>query len=53
MIKLRKPREDTPLQEKLEHLGEMIGYGGAAVAVSLFLILIIRWAAFDGASVVS
>jgi Ca2+-transporting ATPase len=42
--RMQKEREDTPLQKKLEILGGQIGWGGAAVAIMLFLILLIRWA---------
>jgi Ca2+-transporting ATPase len=44
MQEMQKEREETPLQKKLEKLGAQIGWGGAAVAVCLFLILVIKWA---------
>eukprot|EP00486_Rosalina_sp_Unknown_P014513 CAMPEP_0201579392 /NCGR_PEP_ID=MMETSP0190_2-20130828/26911_1 /ASSEMBLY_ACC=CAM_ASM_000263 /TAXON_ID=37353 /ORGANISM="Rosalina sp." /LENGTH=769 /DNA_ID=CAMNT_0048013763 /DNA_START=180 /DNA_END=2486 /DNA_ORIENTATION=+ len=47
MAKLKDDRDATPLQEKLEVLGAQIGWGGMAVAILLFLILIIYWAIDD------
>eukprot|EP01084_Bolivina_argentea_P047034 86648_1 len=47
MAKLTDERDNTPLQDKLEILGAQIGWGGMAVAIALFLILIIYWAVDD------
>jgi len=47
MLKLKDDRDNTPLQDKLEKLGAQIGWGGTAVAIALFLILIITWAVGD------
>jgi len=43
MLKLQDERDETPLQKKLSKLGGQIGILGTVVAVSLFLILTIRW----------
>jgi len=43
MAKLKDERDATPLQDKLEVLSKQIGLGGIAVAILLFLILLIRW----------
>ena len=45
--RLKDDRDATPLQDKLEVLGAQIGWGGMAVAIALFLILIIYWAVDD------
>ena len=47
LYRLSDDRDPTPLQEKLEVLGAQIGWGGMAVAIALFLILIIYWAIDD------
>eukprot|EP01083_Nonionella_stella_P056300 148336_1 len=47
MAKLKDERDNTPLQDKLEVLGTQIGWGGMAVAIVLFLILVIYWAVED------
>lgn len=43
MSSLRKEREMTPLQHRLEHLAGLIGKIGLFSAVLLFVTLIIRW----------
>uniref|UniRef100_A0A6A7G4K6 Calcium-transporting ATPase n=1 Tax=Hirondellea gigas TaxID=1518452 RepID=A0A6A7G4K6_9CRUS len=43
MSRLDEDRPQTPLQEKLEHIAKVIGYGGAIIAVVLFSILLVRW----------
>jgi len=43
LAKLKEERSNTPLQDKLEYLGKQIGWGGMAVAIVLFLILLIKW----------
>lgn len=41
--KLIEPREQTPLQEKLESLAKLIGYVGMGVAALLFIVLTIEF----------
>eukprot|EP00761_Pharyngomonas_kirbyi_P011758 gb/GECH01011784.1/.p1 GENE.gb/GECH01011784.1/~~gb/GECH01011784.1/.p1 ORF type:complete len:1002 (+),score=264.50 gb/GECH01011784.1/:1-3006(+) len=41
MQNLKKEDENTPLQDKLEHLASLIGYVGMAVAVLDFIVLLI------------
>ena len=40
---------NTPLQDKLEHMAELIGYGGMIAAVATFIVMIISiWARHHG-----
>lgn len=43
LLSLRVEQEDTPLQIKLDHLAESIARVGAAVALLLFVILLIKY----------
>ena len=45
MVSLQTENEDTPLQVKLAHLANWIGYIGTSVAALLFFILFIRFLA--------
>lgn len=44
---------NTPLQDKLEHMAELIGYGGMIAAVATFIVMIISiWARHHGEDIV-
>ena len=40
-----RDQEDTPLQEKLEEVAELIGKVGLGVAIACFVVLTISWIA--------
>ena len=43
MAGLQEERKPTPLQDRLDRMGQQIGYLGIVVAIILFLILMVRW----------
>ncbi|CAM9198079.1 unnamed protein product, partial [Ectocarpus fasciculatus] len=44
---------NTPLQDKLEHMAELIGYVGLIAAVATFIVMVISiWARHDGKDIV-
>ena len=42
-MSLEEDTAETPLQERLDKLANQIGIGGTAVAVCLFLVLVIEY----------
>eukprot|EP00055_Hartaetosiga_balthica_P006118 m.18829 g.18829 ORF g.18829 m.18829 type:complete len:849 (-) comp5020_c0_seq1:1035-3581(-) len=51
MIKLRTEDQDTPLQEKLSKLANLVGNFGAITALVIFTIQLIKYFAVEGADV--
>lgn len=44
---------NTPLQDKLEHMAELIGYVGLVAAIGTFIVMVISiWARHDGEDIV-
>ena len=51
MLALRTPDEDTPLQDKLSRLANLIGNFGIVTAIIIFLAQMIKYFAAQGSDV--